>query len=61
MSYESPRTVDYFVLRACERFRISPAGFDGLGYDEQLRLLAFDQVRREEMGSAGRSRGGAEG
>lgn len=44
----APRTVDFFVLRVCERFGVWPEEFEQLEYDEQLRLLAFDQVRREE-------------
>jgi hypothetical protein len=40
--------VEYFVLRVCERFGMRPGEFEGLGYDEQVRLLAYDQVRREE-------------
>ncbi len=44
----APRTVDYFVLRTCERFGLRPNAFEQMDYDEQLRLLAFDQVRREE-------------
>jgi hypothetical protein len=47
----TPRTVEYFVLRACERFGMRPAEFEGLSYDEQVRLLAYDQVRREESGA----------
>jgi hypothetical protein len=42
------RTLDYFVLRACERFGISEAAFVELGYAEQIRLLAYDQVRCED-------------
>lgn len=48
MTGSSPRTVEYFVLRACERFGFRPGEFERLDYDEQVRLLAFDQVRREE-------------
>jgi len=44
-----PRTLDYFVLRSCERFGMRPVEFERLSYDEQLRLLAYDQVRREEL------------
>jgi hypothetical protein len=42
------RTVEYFVLLVCERFRLRPDEFERLDYDEQVRLLAFDQLRREE-------------
>lgn len=48
MTGTAPRTVDYFVLRACERFGLSPGVFEQMDYEEQLRLVAFDQVRREE-------------
>ena len=38
------------MLRACERFGMRPGEFEGLGYDEQVRLLAYDQVRRGGVG-----------
>jgi hypothetical protein len=44
----SLRTIDYFVLRACERLGLFEAEFDRLPYASQLRLLAYDQVRRED-------------
>lgn len=44
----SLRTLDYFVLRACERLGLREAEFDGLSYAAQLRLLAYDQIRRED-------------
>jgi hypothetical protein len=44
----SPRTLDYFVLRACERLGLREGEFDRLPYTSQLRLLAYDQLRREE-------------
>ncbi len=46
--FSAPRTVDFFALRVCERFGMRPAEFEVLTYDEQLRLLAYDQVRRED-------------
>jgi hypothetical protein len=38
------------MLRACERFAMRPVEFEALPYSEQVRLLAFDQVRREDEG-----------
>lgn len=43
-----PRSLDYFVLRACERMHCRPSEFDRLDLDGQLRLLAYDAVRRAE-------------
>lgn len=42
------RTMDYFILRTCERLGLSEASFAELTFDEQLRLLAYDQLRRED-------------
>lgn len=36
------------MLRACERLALRPTEFETLPYDEQVRLLAFDQLRRED-------------
>ena len=44
----SPRSVDYFVLRTCERMHLTPLQFDRLPLDEQLQLLAFDRLRDRE-------------
>jgi hypothetical protein len=46
----SLRTLDYFVLRACERFGLREEEFDRLPYASQSRLIAYDQIRREEEG-----------
>jgi hypothetical protein len=48
MTPTAPRTLEYFLLRAAERFGMPPSGFEALDYDEQVRLMAYDQVRREE-------------
>ncbi|MCA9044412.1 MAG: hypothetical protein KDA69_08835 [Planctomycetaceae bacterium] len=40
-----PRTLDYEVLRSCERLSISTHQFDSLPYDEQLRLLSYNRIR----------------
>lgn len=42
------RTFDYFVLRVCERLRLREEEFERLPYESQLRLLAYDQLRRED-------------
>jgi hypothetical protein len=44
----SLRTLDYFILHTCERLGLREAEFDGLPYVSQLRLLAYDQIRRED-------------
>jgi hypothetical protein len=44
----SPRSIEYEVLRACERLRLSDAEFDALPYARQLRLLAYSRLRGEE-------------
>lgn len=44
----APRTLDFFVLRTCERFHMREAEFDALPYADQVRLLAFEQLRRED-------------
>jgi hypothetical protein len=44
----SLRTLDYFVLRTCERLGLRESEFDRLPYASQLRLLAYDQIRRED-------------
>ena len=44
----APRSIDYFVLRACERFGMSEREFRGMSYAEQVRVVAYERVREEE-------------
>lgn len=51
MGRAAPRTVEYFVLRTCERLGMAEREFLLLTYDEQLRLLAYGWLRiNEERG-----------
>lgn len=43
-----PRTLDYFLLRTCERLGLTEREFHAADYQDQLRWLAFDAVRRAE-------------
>ncbi|MEM1060981.1 MAG: hypothetical protein AAF532_02830 [Planctomycetota bacterium] len=45
-----PRTWDYFVLRACERFGRCESWFRDLDYTSQVRLLAYETLRAAESG-----------
>ncbi len=40
------------MLRVCERLRLREEEFLNLNYGEQLRLLAYDQLRRREEAAA---------
>ena len=42
------RTLDYCVLRTCERLGMAEREFVSLPYDEQLRLLAYGWLRIDE-------------
>lgn len=53
MNRLTPRSVEFYLLRSCERFGMRPDEFDALPYVDQVRLLAFDQLRREEEGGQG--------
>ncbi len=44
----APRSIDYFVLRACERFGMSEREFRGMSYAEQVRVVAYERLREEE-------------
>jgi len=50
MSPEGPavRTLEFHILRVCERLHLSEQEFLALNYAAQLRLLAYDQLRIEE-------------
>jgi hypothetical protein len=42
------RSIDYFVLRACERFGMSEREFRAMSYTEQVRVVAYERLREEE-------------
>lgn len=42
------RTLEYHVLRTCERLGISEAAFRSQSYAEQMRLLAYGWLRTSE-------------
>lgn len=46
----APRSIDYFVLRACERFGMSEREFRGKSYAEQVRMVAYERLRECEEG-----------
>ena len=43
-----PRSLAYFVLRCCERLRLTEAEFDSADYTQQLRWLAYERLRQLE-------------
>lgn len=45
---KTPRTLDYWILRTCERLSLPQEEFDSYAYPEQLRLLAFTTLREME-------------
>ena len=47
-SPESPQSLDYFVLRCCERLRLGEEEFYAAEYARQVRWLAYERVRRTE-------------
>lgn len=49
----SPRTLDYQVLRLCERLGMTEQEFHACDYAEQLRLLAYVRLRDVEEASWG--------
>jgi hypothetical protein len=44
----SPRSIDYQILRTCERLRLPESEFSALNYAEQVRLLAYGMLRDRE-------------
>ena len=48
ISPESPRSLEYFVLRCCERLGVREEEFYGAEYAQQVRWLAYERVRRQE-------------
>jgi|GEM_PF-5070952 len=44
----SPRSVDYQILRTCERLGLPESEFAALDYAEQVRLLAYGLLRDRE-------------
>ena len=51
---EGPRTVEYLVLRVCERLGMSEEAFWSAEYGSQVRWLAYEVLReREEAVGAG--------
>jgi len=40
------------MFRVCERFGRAPSWFAAQPYGEQLRLLAYEQLREREEGAA---------
>lgn len=44
----APRTLDFHLLRACERLHLNESDFLALPYAEQLRLLAYHHLRSLE-------------
>lgn len=49
---QQPRTLDYFILRTCERLHLTEREFVAASYRDQLRWLAYDTLRRAEEVSA---------
>ena len=49
MGEGSLRTLDYHILRVCERLCLNEQDFLKLSYAAQLRLLAYDQMRTAEV------------
>jgi len=49
---DAPRSIEYFVLRVCERIGISEHKFRRMMYAEQVRLVAYEALRQgEEVGA----------
>lgn len=47
-------TLDFHILRTCERLHLREQDFLTLNYDSQLRLLAYHQLRVEEASHGNR-------
>ncbi len=45
---QTPRSLDYFILRTCERMHISEQQFHRLDYSDQIRLLSYHRIRNAE-------------
>lgn len=43
-----PRTLDYHILRVCERLHLRETDFHALQYDEQVQLLGYHLLRLQE-------------
>lgn len=44
------RSLDYFVLRVCERLGLREREYAAMDYREQMRLLAYEVLREREEG-----------
>jgi hypothetical protein len=44
----SPRTLDYLILRVCERLHLKEDEFYELDYHVQIQRLAYEQIRQHE-------------
>lgn len=58
---QRPRSLDFWILRTCERLGITPDDFTQLEYSQQMSFLAFNRVRileeSLELNSTGASYG----
>ena len=45
---DGPRTIEFWILRACERFTILPSDFKHFAYPQQITLLAYSSIRQNE-------------
>ena len=43
-----PKSLDYYVLRVCERLAMEEEKFWSAGYAQQMRWLAYEQLRMQE-------------
>ncbi len=44
----SLRTIEYLILRCCERLRLREDEFFSADYSQQIRWLAYEQLRQLE-------------
>ncbi|VAX40679.1 hypothetical protein MNBD_PLANCTO02-2917 [hydrothermal vent metagenome] len=51
----SPRTIEYLILRCCERLQLREDEFFSADYSQQIRWLAYEQLRQLEERSASTS------
>ena len=45
MDSNGPRSLEFDILRTCERLHLSEAQFHSLEYNQQIKLLAYSQIR----------------
>jgi len=45
---QTGRTMEYLVMRACERFGVPPSHFRQLANAEQVRWLGYEELREAE-------------